>query len=222
MLKKARLIRIEKTEANDFMKKYEHLGDVGLGVWHWGLILRGKLISVVSYGTTCFSNNRGWISRIAKEVGFGVIQLCRGATIPNAPKGAPSRLIGLSNKEMYKRRGSVLIVAYADQKLCEIGTIYQACNSVYTGMTDPKGQANYILHGERMSGWKVRKQFGTRDRKELIHIDPNCKVLPLRKRHRYIMISAPPLKKRYMQKLLSPYSLPYPSRSESGIGSMAN
>lgn len=222
MLKNSKLVRIEKARANEFMIKYEHLGDVGLGVWHWGLIWRGELISVVSYGTPCFSTNRGWISRIAKEAGSGVIQLCRGATIPNAPKGAPSRLISLSNKAMYKQRGSILIVAYADQELCEIGTIYQACNSVYTGMTNPKGQANYILHGERMSGWKVRKQFGTRNRKKLIHVDPNCKVLPLRKRHRYIMISASPLKNKHIRKLLSAYSLPYPSRTEAGIGSMVN
>ena len=202
------------------MRKYEHLGNTGLGVWHWGLKCKNKLLGVVSYGTTCFSVKRGWLASIAQKEGCNLIQLCRGGTAYDSPRGLASHLISLSNEMFYKQKGNLLIVAYADPALCEIGTIYQACNAIYTGMTNPKGQANYIIEGRKMTGWQVRKYYGTRDHSKLFEVDKNVQVLPLRNRHRYIMLAASPLKQRMLRKLLGTYMQPYPKREKDGIGKM--
>ena len=218
MLIHSQLERVSRATAEDFMRFFEHLGNIGLGVWHWGLKLDGGLAGVVSYGITCFSPNRGWLGRIASETDCGIIQLCRGASATWSPKNTASRLISLANRGMYQLKGPIMIIAYANRKIKEIGTIYQACNAIYTGQTDPKGQADYIINGRRLTGWQVRKIYGTRDRSKLSSIDPMHQIFPLPRKHRYIMLAAPPKKKRHMRKLLSSFSRPYPKRNKKEDG----
>lgn len=196
------------------MRRHELLGNVGLGVWHFGLFLDQDLSSVVSLGTACFSHTRGRIAQVAMRHNCRIVQICRGATIAGAPVGAPSHLIAFATREMWIRHGPMLVVAYADPSLGEVGTIYQACNAIYTGLTDPKGQANYVIHGRRMSAWQVRKQHGTRDRTKLVMVDPRFEILPLIPKHRYVIVAAPPLLRRSIRRVLLSLALPYPKRHD--------
>ena len=91
--------------------------------------------------------------------------------------------------------GPFIAAAYADEDLGEIGTIYQASGAIYTGLTNPKGQANYFIDGKWRSAWSVRRRYGTRDRNRLLSIDPGLKLSLLRPKHRYIFVSAPRLTK---------------------------
>lgn len=203
---------VSRSTANRFLSEFEILGDVGLGVWHWGLFSGEDLISVISIGVPCFGGRRGWLADLGASRGICIRQLARGGTVPDAPVGTGSRAISLalrSHREVY---GSFIAVAYADESLGEVGTIYQASGAVYTGMTEPKGQANYVLGGKRLSGWVVRKQFGTRCRKRLMEIDPSLQVLPLKRKHRYVFIGAPRLEKRRVVERLSRWIRPYPRR----------
>ena len=65
-----------------------------------------------------------------------VVQLNRGATEHWTPKNTASRLIGQS-KKFLKEEGVKAIIAYCTQEAGEIGTIYQACNFDYIGITSP-------------------------------------------------------------------------------------
>jgi hypothetical protein len=114
---------------------------------------------------------------------------------------------------MREHQGPFLAVAYADETLGEIGTIYQAAGAIYTGTTDPKGQADYIVNGRKRSAWQVRKRYGTRDRKALKRIDPAVTVMPLRPKHRYLFIGAEGSKRRTILSSVQAYSRPYPKRS---------
>lgn len=207
-------------DAREFISQHEHLGDVGLGVWHYGMFLDDRLAVVQSFGTTCFNLHRGAISEICKRHSLKAIQLCRGATANWAPKNAPSRAIGLSLRELRTEFGPVLVVAYADPRFGEVGTIYQACNAICLGWTDPKGQANYIIQGRRMSGWAVRKLYGTRDRVKLAKIDPSLQVIALSPKIRYAMVVAPCEIKRHALRELSALSIQNPKRENLGIPSM--
>lgn len=213
-LTEARIERIARSEAEDFLARFEILGNVGLGVWHWGLRHEQVLLSVITFGTTCFGGQRGWIAKIAKSSGLRVFQLCRGGTLPDAPIGMPSRAISLACRAMRELHGPFVAVAYADENLGEIGTIYQAFSALYTGMTNPKGQANYIVNGKLKSAWQVRQMYGTRDRKRLAKIDPNVEVIPLKPKHRYLIVCAPKLMKKRITNAASRYIRPYPKRSE--------
>lgn len=206
---------IRRSAANDFFSRFEILGNVGLGVWHWGLYRLGHLQSVVTFGTPCFGGKRGWISDIAESNNARVLQLCRGGTIPRADTGVPSKAISLACRSMRELVGPFVAVAYADESLGEIGTIYQAAGAIYTGMTKPKGQANYTMGGKMLSAWQVRRKYGTRDRTKLRKIDPGVEIHLLRPKHRYVFVSAARLMKRRITKQFSIRSEPYPQRGEN-------
>lgn len=214
------LVELDKSQTNDFFVKYEHLGNVGLGVWHWGLVFNDVLASAVTFGTTCFASKRCFISQVSRKYGAKVIQLCRGATAPWAPKNTPSRTISLSLRELGLRFERTIVVAYADPSFHEVGTIYQASNAIFTGWTEPKGQANYVINGQKLSGWLVRKRFGTRSKKKLREIDKNMIVMPLNRKLRYIFIAAPDNIRRKIKKDFCSFELPYPKRKDYKIPHM--
>lgn len=212
--------RITKRDAHNFLSRFEILGNVGLGVWHWGLRHDSDLVSVITFGTPCFGGKRGWVAKIANSNGLRLFQLCRGGTVPSAPKGTPSRAISLASKAMLKMHGPFIAVAYADEGLGEIGTIYQASGALYTGMTKPKGQANYIINGKKMSAWQVRRLYGTRDRNSLINIDSNLQINALKPKHRYLFILAPTSIKKRITDSIEFHLRPYPKRSQGNSCSL--
>lgn len=216
-LSSIRLERIDHHTARRFFAAYEHLGDCGLGVWHWGAFLRARLISTVSFGTTCFGKLRGPLSSIADEFGLGIYQISRGGTMGTAPFNTPSRVISRALREFHRFKGDCIVVAYADRRYNEVGTIYQACNGIYLGLTQPKDQSNYLIFGRTMSGWMVRKKFGTRAMAVLKSIDRNTVKVPLTSKYRYVFVQAPPLKRQRVVEAMVPLAKPFPKRENENI-----
>jgi hypothetical protein len=214
------LRRISYSVAQRFFKHYEHLGNCGLGVWHWGAFLDSQLIGAVSFGTTCFAKLRGPLSAITSGFDLAVYQITRGGTSRTAPFNTPSQVLSSALSELHKLKGDCLVVAYADRLYNEIGTIYQACNGIYTGQTEPKNQSNYIIHGRKMSGWLVRKRFGTRSMERLRLIDRDVVKLPLTSKYRYVFIQARPLRRRRIIEAIDPLSRVYPKRDSERIAPM--
>jgi len=214
------LKRISKCTAHNFYKNYEHLGNCGLGVWHYGLYNDDKLISVVSYGTANYNTNRSNLSIVAKMHNLKTIQLTRGGTMFDAPKNIPSMIIKMSLKCLRKEFGDSIIIAYSDTYWNEIGTIYQASNFLYLGHTNPKGQSNYIINGHKMTGWTVRKKYGTRDIAYLKTVAASVIRIPLTPKHKYLYINSSRTVKKYITKEISPTIKGYPKRSDYNVGSM--
>jgi hypothetical protein len=211
---------IDHSSAREFFEQYEHLGDCGLGVWHYGALHDSALIGVISFGTTCFTVKRSPFSDIARQFALKTYQICRGGTIGDAPRNTASWVLSRALKMFQQERGSCLVVAYADRLFNEMGTIYQSCNGLYTGKTNPKNQANYIIEGRWMSGWLVRKKYRSRSMDSLRRIDKNVVKIPLTAKYRYVFVQTPPLKKRMIIRSLEPLLLPYPKRKAEKIPSM--
>jgi len=214
------LTSISKSITNDFLAHYEHLGNVGLGIWHKGFYIEKKLAATLSFGTTCFYKKKGIWEEFVDIKDVRIIQLCRGATASWAPKNTPSKIISLALKQVRKDFGPTIVVAFSDPIYGEVGTVYQSTNAIFTGWTNPKGQATYIVDGRKMSGWSVYKKYNTRSKGKLKLIDPNVKIIPLNPKMRYVYISAPKRQKRKLLKKLSPYKKPYPKRGTHNILSM--
>jgi hypothetical protein len=123
-------------------------------------------------------------------------------------------------RELRWYRGDCLIVAYSDRLYNEVGTIYQACNGLYTGQTKPKNQSNYIINGRIASGWLVRKKYGTRAMDELKKVDAGVVKIPLTRKYRYVFVQAPRQTKAKVLEVLRPFALPYPTRKSENIGPM--
>ena len=202
------------------MERYEHLGNVGLGVWHLGMVLDDDLVSVLSFGVPCFATSRASLGLLAAQRHLRLVQLCRGGTRSHAPRNAASRAIALGLRCIRERCGDSLVVAYADPRFGELGTIYQACNAVHTGWTKPKGQAEYIVDGRRMSAWAVRRRYGTRSREKLAALGLDVEVLLLPPKLRYVMVAAGPRRRRSVLRDLESLKLPYPKRDAEGFPSM--
>lgn len=214
------VLQIKKKTAQDFFNEYEHLGNCGLGVWHFGCYEDGVLVSVVSFGTACFNPKHSKIGKYAFEHNMRVVQLNRGGTRYDAPKNTASSAVALSLKKVRELFGDTVIVAYSDTKWNEIGTIYQSTNFMYFGLTQPKGQSNYIIDGKRLSGWTVRKKYGTRDMKKLSLMFDNVVREPLTKKHLYVYVNSSAFNKRRAYEFFKEYIKPYPSRKELGVDSM--
>ena len=212
--------KIDLRTAEAFFSTYEHLGNCGLGVWHWGAFESGSLIGVVSFGTTCFARSRALLSTIASQFGLAIYQICRGGTIHTAPPNTPSQILSCAMRELRRDRGDCLIVAYSDRSYNEVGTIYQACNGLYTGQTNPKNQSNYLINGRIISGWLVRKKYDTRAMDELRKIHPGVVKIPLTRKFRYVFIQASHRTKAKVLTALRPFTLPYPTRESENIKSM--
>ncbi len=212
--------QINKHQAQEFFVEFEHLGNCGLGVWHFGCYENDTLLSVVSFGTACFNPKHSKIGQYALDNNMKIIQLNRGGTRYDAPKNTASQAVALSLKKIREIFGDTIIIAYSDTNWNEIGTIYQSTNFVYLGMTDPKGQSNYIINGKRMSGWTVRKKYGTRDMKKLSRLCDNIVREPLTKKHMYVFINSGKLKRKKALNYFASEIKPYPSRKELCVESM--
>jgi len=214
------LKKIDYHTAAKFFESFEHLGNCGLGVWHWGAFVGDQLLGAVSFGTTGFAKSRGTIASVAAQFGLGIYQVCRGGTVHIAPPNTASAVLSSCMRSLREERGDCLVVAYSDRAFNEIGTIYQACNALYTGLTEPKNQANYLMFGKLTSGWVVRKRYGTRAIEKLKKHDPAAVKLPLSSKYRYVFVHAPPRKKAKIVAALRPLIQEYPNRTSENIGSM--
>lgn len=215
-----KLHKVDFRTAQTFFNAYEHLGNCGLGVWHWAAMQNDSILGVVSFGTTCFSRSRGFVSVVARRFGLAVYQICRGGTIRTAPVNTPSQVVSGAMRELRRDRGDCLIVAYADRAYNEVGTIYQACNALYTGQTKPKNQSNYLINGRIMSGWVVRRKYGTRAIDKLKKINGRVVKIPLTQKYRYVFVQTSRHTKVKVLAAFRPFSLPYPTRESENIGRM--
>lgn len=177
-------------------------------------------MGAVSFGTTCFSHSRGLVARVASTFGLAVYQICRGGTVCGAPFNTPSQVLSGAMRELRRERGDCLIVAYSDRNFNEVGTIYQACNGLYTGQTKPKNQSNYVIDGRTVSAWLVRRRYGTRAMEKLRKIDPRIIKAPLTPKYRYVFVQASRRTKAKVLSAFRPHILPYPNRISENIGPM--
>lgn len=211
---------IDKNEASSFFQRFEHLGNCGLGVWHYGCYEGVTLQSVISFGISNFNPQRSKIGNIAQRYNLKIIQLNRGGTRFDAPINTPSKAVSLALRQIRQDKGNSIIVAYSDTKWNEIGTIYQASNFLYLGVTNPKGQANYIVNGRVVSGWNIRKKFGTRNMSILESEVDSIEKIPLSPKHIYIYVNANKSIRKAVAKELNSKCKSYPKRIELSVGSM--
>jgi hypothetical protein len=197
--------------AKDFIMRYEWVGNMGTSKYCYGLLFNGKLGGVVCFGPPISPTKYKKIFVV--EYRDSVFQLTRGATNYWAPKWCASKLISLALTHLRNNTKYRIVVAYADPEAGEVGTIYQACNAIYLGMTQPGGSKKYIINGHTYDPRKVGVKFGSRARDHIIKIDPNFKTIPLQPKHRYIFVLLNRNEKKDFLKKISNFIQDYPKRN---------
>jgi hypothetical protein len=131
----AEVREIGYAEAKQVILKYEWLGTMGSTRRCFGLFFDRELAGVECFGATA---GTGVPYLCGPKHADRVMTLCRGACVHWAHEHSASYLIPRACK-LLAAEGKNIFVAYSDVDAGEIGTVYQACNWFYCGMTNPKG-----------------------------------------------------------------------------------
>jgi len=129
---------------------------VKIGVWEYGVF-----VGCVVFGI-------GATSALVAPYGLKPTQgaeLCRIALANH--KSHVSRILAIAVKMLRKQSpGLRLIVSFADSEQLHVGSIYQASNWIFTGVTNAADE--YIVRGKRMHGRSMRSVYGTHVGKDFI------------------------------------------------------
>jgi hypothetical protein len=204
--------------AGNFILKYEWLGNMGRSKYCYGLFLTEELVAVACFGPLV--SNSHFKRMLGQRFPKRILQLCRGASSPRAPKWAPSKLIGRSLRLVANDTSAWGVVAYADPCAGEIGTIYQATNALYLGMSNPGGSQRYLIRGHWYDPRRVNDKFGSRARAHLRRIDPDFRSVPVLPKHRYFWPIGSRRRNKKLRALVQNMVQPYPKRigSKNGFG----
>lgn len=208
-----RIETIDFTEAQQFIEKYEWLGNVGAASLSFGLFYQEHLAAVVCFSPT--TSPTGFTKLLPGVRRRRIMQLCRGASAHWAPKNAASMLIGAALRELRRGRRIWLVIAYADPRAGEIGTVYQAANALYLGMTDAEGPGHYVINGAVMHPRAVHRAFGCARHAVLVKIDPHYERHQRHKKHRYLFVLDSGSARARMIAVVAHLLRPYPKRNPS-------
>lgn len=175
-----------------------YIGKPGSTSVRLGFYLDCDLAGVITYGTVP-RNNAAAIC--GPDVASGVLELTRLALYDWAPTNSESWVIGQSFAWLrgYRRDVRVLI-SYADASVGHVGTIYQATNWIYTGMSG--GDVHWLcddgrtLH-PRTTGWDTSRL-------------PPGRWRTSAGKHRYVMLLGDRRERRDLRRQLRWKSQPYP------------
>lgn len=119
----------DKSEATDFIKRYEWLGTVGSYPTHWfKATYKGVLGGVIIMGMpNSFSKLLGDRTKDIERL------IARGASASWTPKNLGSSFLMWCIKYMVNNTQYRLFTAYSDPQAKELGSIYQALNFYYLG-----------------------------------------------------------------------------------------
>jgi hypothetical protein len=151
----------------------------------FGLFVGDELEGVVTYGTPPSSGLRKGIC--GPEFSDHVIELNRLCLKSNV-KGDASMLVGRSIRML---GGDRIIVSFADTEQRHVGTVYQACNFIYCGLsakrTDWKVRGREHLHGQT-----IADEFrGVQNRSAAMRekYGDDFYLAPRPRKHRYVFFS---------------------------------
>lgn len=134
-LRQSYVKEISFKKAQDFILKYEWLGTMGTTKFSYGLFTKdGDMFAVYCFGLT--AGTQVLSQPFGEEHKSEGIVLVRGACANFAHPHASSYGIG-KVMPLVRERGYSFVIAYSDLEAGEIGTVYQATNWEFFGMTNP-------------------------------------------------------------------------------------
>lgn len=162
----------------------------------------GKIQGVVTYGVPASVPLVKGV--LGPENRALVGELTRLWVDDGAPKNGESFLIGNS----IKRSGFEVLVSFADTSAGHLGTVYQATNWIYTGLSSKHKDWELIGHEGRHTRHTWDQWGGIEGAKKAVpHL---MRQVERPRKHRYIFINARRLRKKELLNLLRYKEEPYP------------
>lgn len=139
-----------------------------------------SLKGVVCYGTPSSAPlRRGLAGDEHKE---NVIELSRLWVDDSVPKNGESYLIGNTVRKVDKE----FVVSFADTSQNHLGTIYQATNWIYTGLSAKR--TDWTVQGQQKHGQTWADKYTSEMMKE--QFGDRFRLVPRPRKHRYVFINA--------------------------------
>lgn len=138
-----------------------------------------------------------------------VLELERVALNGKQGHGNTSTAVAMTLKALHKEAPYVdIVVSYADLDQGHFGTLYQATNWIYTGLTNANNRGAFIVNGKKMhpktvhsKGWK-QSLLWLRE-----NVDPEAQEFITKGKHKYVY----PMTKKIRKRLFL-LSVPYPKK----------
>lgn len=205
MLSEYQIRRIDCSTANEVVVREHYLHRAAPCVRAFGLYNQLEtLVGVITYGVPAsVPLVKGVLGNEHRHL---VGELTRLWVSDSVPKNGESFLIGRT----IKLSGFPVLVSYADTSAGHIGTVYQASNWLYTGLSSK--HRDWVLRGKESNHSRhMWDEYGGIEKaKKLI---PELMVQVDRPRkHRYVYINAKGAKRRKLYQLLKYPVLPYPKQ----------
>lgn len=141
-----------------------------------GLFTMDRLVGVITYGTPSSAPLRSGIC--GSEEKDNVIELTRLWVEDSTPKNAESYLIGNTIHKVNKE----IIVSFAEIEAGHVGTVYQATNWIYTGLSAKR--TNWTIEGVELHGQTIADKYTATELREKFGDRFQLKDRP--RKHRYI------------------------------------
>lgn len=164
----------------------------------------GMLYGFITYGTPSSAPLRSAIA--GPEHSLNVVELTRLWIDDRVAKNGASYLIGQTIREC----GKEIVVSFAEPEQGHVGTVYQATNWLYTGLSTRRTNWSVVgedhrhgqTWGDTYTADELRANFGER-----------FVSLPRPRKHRYVYLNAKGARRRQLRAALRYPVQPYPSSS---------
>jgi hypothetical protein len=202
MLEKYTIHEIDYKSAMYMIVKHHYLHRVAPCSIAFGLFLGQDLKGVICYGTPSSHNLR--IGIAGKEQSKNVIELTRLWVADDVPRNGESFLIG----NTIKKCGKEIVVSFAEIQQGHVGTIYQATNWIYTGLS--KERTDWKVEGLEKHSQTIIDKYSAKEVREVY--GDRFSLVPRPRKHRYIYINAKGKRRKELLSMLLYEQLPYPKK----------
>ena len=168
----------------------------------FGVYLDARLLGALTFGVGPYLGYK-----LVKDASpDDVVTLTRLWLSDDLPKNSESRVLGLVLRSFRKETSLKFVLAYSDPAAGHVGTIYQATNWLYTGLSSATPLYD-IGDGIPRHSRSLAHQLGSHSIRYLTYRGIVVKTVPQMAKHRYIYF----LDDSWRTRLLVPV-LPYPKK----------
>ena len=148
----------------------------------FGVFLDRRLVGVVTLGAGPAN-----AYRLVQGAGRDdYLALTRLWLADDLPSNSESKVLGIVIRSMRRRTDLKFLVTYADPSQGHVGTIYQATNWLYTGLSQPT-PLYAIGDGKPSHSRSFSQVYGTRSAHHFSKEGVHVRQIPVAAKHRYVL-----------------------------------
>ena len=197
------------TAARVIMERHHYLRSLPGGTQlAFGTLVGGRLLGAVTLGVGPFRAP----SLVSGATVGDCLTLTRLWLSDELPPNSESRVIGIVLRELRRHTTIRFLLTYADPARGHLGTIYQATNWLYTGLSEPTPLYD-LGDGHPRHSRSLAHVYGSRSVRHFASYGVDVSLVPQGPKHRYLYF----LDRSWRPRLLVPV-LPYPKKEIKNDG----